>query len=173
MTTNTKSLALLITTTAMIALGVAAASAQDRAQAPQPEVTQASQDGDHRGGGRHEGRRGGMFGGHMSGRALAGVFAEIDADGSGSVTQAEIDTFRAAKVAEVDQTGDGALSLEEFETLYNALTRSRMVSAFQGLDADGDGVVTPAEMDQRFGNIVDRMDRDDDGALTLGRGRRG
>jgi Ca2+-binding EF-hand superfamily protein len=95
------------------------------------------------------------------------LFEEIDADGDGAVTQAEIDAFRAAKVAGADTSGDGALSIEEFDTLYREFTRWRMVRAFQELDTDGDGVISQAEMDRRFGRVVEQMDRDGDGALTL------
>ena len=40
-----------------------------------------------------------------------------------------------------------------------------MVDRFQDLDAEGDGAVTQAEMDKRFGSIVERMDRNDDGQV--------
>ncbi|MEM7487753.1 MAG: EF-hand domain-containing protein, partial [Pseudomonadota bacterium] len=121
-------------------------------------------------GGRHgRGHRGGMRGGEM----FRDVFDAADADGDGTVTQAEIDAYRDARVSEVDVSGDGALSIEEFDTLYRDLTRSRMVDAFQALDADGDGQISAEEMDRRVARFVERMDRDGDGALTLQRpGRR-
>lgn len=116
--------------------------------------------------GHHYGKRGG-------GEMFGAMFAKIDADGDGMVTQEEIDTYRAEKLTEFDASGDGALSIEEFDELYRELTRKRMVRAFQRLDADGDGVITAEEMDAQFGNIVERMDRDGSGALSLkGRGNR-
>ena len=49
-----------------------------------------------------------------------------------------------------------------------------MVDTFQDFDADDDGVVSAEELDLRFGDIVEWMDCDGDGALTLqDRGRRG
>ncbi|WP_417588896.1 EF-hand domain-containing protein [Pararhodobacter oceanensis] len=93
------------------------------------------------------------------------IITSIDADGDGAVTQAEIDSFRSALVAGADTTGEGDISLGEFETIYLELTRDRMVDTFQELDADGDGVVTQAEMDGRFGSIVAQMDRNGDGQL--------
>ncbi len=105
------------------------------------------------------------------------IMEKVDANGDRAVTQDEIDTFRAATVANADASGDGGISLDEFETIYLELTRNRMVDAFQKLDEDGDGVVTQAEMDAKFGNVVDRMDRNDDGKLDRedrkGHGRKG
>ena len=94
------------------------------------------------------------------------LFSQVDANGDGSITQEEVDAFRADKVSAVDTNGDGALSIEEFDTIYREMTRSRMVRAFQSLDADGDGIISSDEMDSRFGAIVKRMDRNGDGALS-------
>ncbi|MEB8388521.1 EF-hand domain-containing protein [Rhodobacteraceae bacterium KMM 6894] len=121
--------------------------------------------------------------GHRGGRGKMGqIMEKVDADGDGAVTQAEIDTFRASLVEGADVSGDGDISLDEFDSIYLDLTRNRMVDAFQKLDEDGDGVVTQAEMDKRFGNVVERMDRNNDGKLDRddrgrrdrkGKGRRG
>lgn len=105
------------------------------------------------------------------------IMEKVDANGDRAVTQEEIDTFRASVVADADTSGEGDISLDEFETIYLDLTRERMVDAFQKLDADGDGVVTQAEMDKRFGDVVERMDRNDDGQLDrqdrVGRHKKG
>ena len=127
--------------------------------------------------GKHHGGRHGMGGHGMGGRGgmFRAVFMQIDADKDGKITQAEIDAFRDAKVSGADTSGDGALSIEEFDTIYREMTRSRMVDAFQRLDDDGDGQISKAEMDTRFGNVVKFMDRNGDGALSMedrGRGRR-
>ena len=104
--------------------------------------------------------------GSRGGRGMFGqIMQKADADGDRAVTQAEIDTFRASLVEGADTSGEGDISLDEFEAIYLELTRERMVDAFQRLDADGDGVVTQAEMDNRFGNVVERMDRNGDGKL--------
>ncbi len=163
---------------ALSGAGIGMAVAQTTGGAPETssdeapaERTEVSRDrGDHRGRGGHRGGKG--FGMRGNSEIFRTVFAEVDADGDGSVTQDEVDAYRAAKVGEADASGDGALSIEEFDTLYRQFTRPRMVDAFQDLDADGDGVISPAEMDARFGDIVERMDRDGDGALTVQRGRR-
>ncbi|SFR10466.1 EF-hand domain-containing protein [Poseidonocella sedimentorum] len=114
------------------------------------------------------GKKGARMGGFgPMGVNVAAIFAEIDADGDKSITQADIDAYRADKVASVDASGDGALDIEEFDDLYRSFTRERMVDIFQVFDADGDGSVSSEELDARLGNVVERMDRDDDGALTL------
>ncbi len=149
-------------------IGAAVAQTQDapapRAQAERPadpEITRA----DHRGDRQRRGHRGGMRGGEI----LRDIFRAADTDADGTVTPAEIEAYRSAQLAEVDTSGDGALSIEEFDTLYRGLTRSRMVDAFQALDADGDGQISPEEMDRRVERLIERMDRDGDGALTLRR----
>ncbi|WP_167766807.1 EF-hand domain-containing protein [Jannaschia formosa] len=124
--------------------------------------------GEH--GGHH--RRGGGFGqfGPMDGMQL---FEEIDADGDGAVTQAEIDAFLDTQLEGADGDGDGALTLEEFAPIFFERMRPRMVDAFQRLDEDGSGTITGEEIDDRFGRMVERMDRDGDDALSPQDGRRG
>lgn len=117
--------------------------------------------GDFRGHGKNHGKREG-------GEMMRQILQKIDADGDGAVTQAEIDTFRSTVVTETDASGDGNISLAEFETIYLQMIRNKMVDAFQRLDEDGDGMVTQAEMDAKFGIIVERMDRNDDGKLDRG-----
>lgn len=130
-------------------------------------------DDDHR---RFDRSRFGGREGHGDGaQMMLKLFAQIDADDNGEVTQAEIDAYRSAQISGADASGDGNLSIEEFDTLYRAFTRERMVDAFQRLDDDGDGQITPAELDLRLDGVVERMDRNGDGVLTIQdrRGRRG
>lgn len=150
---------------AVIAGGTIVATAQDTpdGREARAQVIQA----DHRGGGGERGHRG-HHGGTGSGMFRT-VFEAVDVDGDGSVTIEEIDAYRAARLAEVDGSGDGALSIEEFDTLYRAFTRPRMVDAFQALDADGDAQIAAEEIDTRVSRLVERLDRDGDGTLTLQR----
>ena len=119
-------------------------------------------------GGRAFGRRGGRGGAAMQ------FFADADANNDGSLTQAEVDQFLADQLTNADTDGDGAVGLEEFQVIYMERTRPRMVDAFQTLDDDGDGTVTAAELSDRFGAIIERLDRNGDDALSAeDRGRRG
>ena len=95
------------------------------------------------------------------------LFESVDADGDGKLTQAEIDKVRNDRHAAHDADGDGNLSLEEFAGLWHETTRPLTVRAFQMLDTDGDAVVTRAEYDRPFAGIVERLDRDRDGALSM------
>ncbi len=108
------------------------------------------------------------------GRGAMAMLRSFDTDGDRALTQAEIDAGIAARVASADADGDGALSLAEFGTVWEDMTETRRVRAFQRLDPNGDASVTTAELEARFGGIVERMDRNGDGQLDQAdRGRRG
>ena len=167
---------LLVLSAAVLAASATAALAQDAApdKADRPNASDPDfQRVDDRG--ERDGRGGGRHGGRGGPDVIAGLFEQADADGDGAITQAEIDAFRAAEVARADAGGDGGLDIAEFETLYREYTRPAMVDVFQDLDENGDGTVDAAEMDARFGDVVERLDRDGDDALSVedrGRGRR-
>ena len=95
------------------------------------------------------------------------MFDSIDADGDGTLTQAEIDKARNDRHAVHDADGDGNLSLEEFAGLWHETTRPLTVRVFQMLDTDGDAVVTRAEYDRPLAGIVEWLDRDGDGGLSM------
>ena len=110
---------------------------------------------------KFSGRKGG-FGGAFGPEILA----QVDANKDSSISQDEINAFRTTKVTAADTTKDGALSLDEFSVAYNEMMRARMVDAFQKFDDDGNGSITSAELDTRFGTIVAQMDRNGDGVLS-------
>ncbi len=166
--THSKRTIILFTVAAVLGSSAMTAVAQD-ASAPNVTAEQAVQTPGAKPGfwaglrakfsGGHGPRRGG-------GEMMQTLMIAIDADKSGSITQAEIDTFRAAKLALTDTSKDGALNLDEFAAAYNNMLKNRMVDAFQNLDDDGNGSITTAELDARFGSVVASMDRNGDGALS-------
>ena len=116
---------------------------------------------DHRGGGMD------LFDGGPVALAAMDMFSAFDANGDSRLSQAEIDQVRNDRLAAHDADGDGNLSLEEFAGLWHETTRPLTVRVFQILDADGDGVVTRAEYDRPLANIVEQLDRDRDGNLSM------
>ena len=123
-------------------------------------------------GASHVGHRDGGHGMDLPGNGQLAVsamemFDAIDADGDGKLTQAEIDKARNDRHATHDANGDGNLSMEEFAGLWHETTRPLTVRAFQMLDADGDAAVTRAEYDRPLAGIVEMLDRDRDGGLSM------
>ena len=116
---------------------------------------------DHRDGGMD------LFDGGPVALAAMDMFSAFDANGDNRLSQAEIDQVRNDRLAAHDANGDGNLSLEEFAGLWHETTRPLTVRAFQILDADGDGVVTLVEYDRPLANIVEQLDRDGDGSLSM------
>ncbi len=95
------------------------------------------------------------------------MFDTIDEDGDGKLTQTEIDQMRNGHHAKYDANGDGNLDLEEFTGLWQETTHPLTVRVFQVLDKDGDAIVTRAEYDRPLAGIVERLDRNDDGVLSI------
>jgi len=101
-----------------------------------------------------------------SGTMMGLMFEEADADKDGKLTQAEIDAYRDARFTRYDANSDGKLSLDEFEGLLQEITKPMTVRAFQMHDPDGDAAITKEEFDRPTAGLVERLDRDDDGALS-------
>jgi len=115
---------------------------------------------------------GGMMGQGMKGRAMS-MMRAFDANSDGKLTQAEIDAARDARLAKYDANGDGALDLSEYQALWLDAMREKMVDRFQYLDANGDGTVTASEFRAPYAALVQRMDHNDDVALSRDDMRRG
>jgi len=95
-------------------------------------------------------------------------FEEIDADGNGEVTQAEMDAIKAARFATADTNGDGALSLEELSAQAAERAAAHAERMLEKRDANGDGVLSPDEMTKshRSGKMMDRFDTDGNGSIS-------
>ncbi len=103
-------------------------------------------------------------GGH-GGAMVREMLASVDTNGDGALSQEEIDAAVNARFAEFDADNSGGLSLEEFQALWAEITRPIAVRAFQFLDPDGDANIAREELADRFGSVVARFDRNDDGVL--------
>ncbi|MGE4247683.1 MAG: EF-hand domain-containing protein, partial [Parvibaculaceae bacterium] len=108
-----------------------------------------------------------MHGHHGMGMHRVRAFMErYDTNKDGKVTQDEINANRADWLTEFDTDKDGALTLQEFQSLWLKARHERMVREFQRFDRDGDGKVTLEEYQRPLSEIVERMDRNDDGAIS-------
>jgi Ca2+-binding EF-hand superfamily protein len=99
------------------------------------------------------------------------AFEEIDSDGDGRITQAEMTEQMQARFDGADADGDGALSREELITRMTARHAEKIGQRadrmIERTDADGDGQLSMQELqDGRQGAMMARMDRDGDGAVS-------
>lgn len=107
--------------------------------------------------------------------AMAGGFdfAAADADSDGKVTAEELQSWRAARAAALDADGDGRISADELVAAQMRAAEARATARAERMiarfDTDGDGLITAAELlagGDRLAAMFDRIDRDEDGALT-------
>ena len=102
---------------------------------------------------------------HHGSRATA-HFEQMDANGDGALTQAEVDAFRAQRASAMDANGDGVVSFEEAKAAREAKREERARARFNRQDANGDGVVTVDEIGGRAAKMFERLDANGDGVVT-------
>ncbi|MBL4617531.1 MAG: hypothetical protein JKY46_07515 [Robiginitomaculum sp.] len=101
---------------------------------------------------------------NFDGGSLAGLSALTNLDGffghnmewdtndDGEVSKDEIKAAKAKEMSKYDKNRNRSLSLSEYENLWMAKQRNRMVDQFQDLDEDGDGKVTEKEFAAKANN---------------------
>ena len=99
------------------------------------------------------------------------TFQELDSDGDGGITIAEVKARSAARFAENDTNGDGKLSAEELTAAVAARAAERaaagMARMIEWRDSDGDGMLSQAEMaDDAGSRMFMRLDANDDGTIS-------
>lgn len=108
------------------------------------------------------------------GPMLAQIFDTVDADKDGKITAEEFAAHRKARAASVDANNDGKLSAEEIAAMHmqgaQDRANARAARMIERMDADGDGLLSAAELASGQGGMpaamFDRLDADGDGAVS-------
>lgn len=99
-------------------------------------------------------------------------FSTLDVDGSGEITQEDLDALRENRFADIDSNGDGAVSKDEFMAASAARAGERAGEMFDRLDADGDGALSRDVLESRdgrgrgAGRLLERADADGSGGVS-------
>lgn len=96
-------------------------------------------------------------------------FEELDANGDGEVTRAEMQANGQARFEKADTDGDGYLSVAELEAGAQAKARRFIGLLMSRADANDDGKLSIEEMRDAAPNraaVFDEMDTDGSGGLT-------
>jgi len=103
---------------------------------------------------------------------LKQIFKRLDADGDGSLTEAEYvgrSRFAAETARKIfhasDANGDGKVT--EAEYIDNRTVTDKAKEVFFWLDADDDNVMTRQEVAARIDRVFKEMDADGDGRVTI------
>jgi Ca2+-binding EF-hand superfamily protein len=120
------------------------------------------------------------FAGPMGGRGGPGgmnpmgmLFDTFDTDSDGKITRSEFEDIRGQLFASADSDGNGSFDLDGFSSIWTTLMDGPAVRMFQGMDKDGDLTVTAEEHAERSRNMIERMDRNDDGVISKADFKRG
>ena len=101
----------------------------------------------------------------------APTFEELDVDGSGEITAEDLEALRANRFGEIDANGDGSVSEAEFMAHATARAEERAAGMFARLDADGDGQLSRDVLESRQGRgmgqrLLTRFDADNSGGVS-------
>lgn len=103
---------------------------------------------------------------HARGFDGAGMFERLDRNGDGEITRAEIEAARAQRIEAYDIDNDGELDRREYTEMVLDQARDRANTRFDRLDDDNDGFIGVREMTARFDRMIERLDKNGDGALS-------
>lgn len=103
---------------------------------------------------------------------LRPAFSDLDVNGDGQITKADIEARQAARFAAIDTDGNGTLSAQELITAARAKSESRIKTRTEKMlgrrDANGDGVLSAEEIAPKaMPRLFKRLDTDGDGAVSL------
>jgi hypothetical protein len=90
----------------------------------------------------------------------------LDTDKDGKVTLKEIDEEIGRVFGAADLKNDGKLTPEEFQRRGQMFMQLRVMTLFDLLDANGDGVLTKQELEAPAARWFKRYDKNNDGFIT-------
>jgi Ca2+-binding EF-hand superfamily protein len=95
-------------------------------------------------------------------------FSQLDADGDGQITKAEMQQHHMARFSKVDTDQDGVLSRAELEAEGRQRVEEHVSRMIERHDANGDGVLSPDEMarPEKAGKMFERLDADNSGGIS-------
>lgn len=96
------------------------------------------------------------------------TFEQLDTDGNGEISQAEMENMRAARFSQADTDGDGKLTLEEMQAAGGKRSAERAAERFAKLDANGDNALSMDELPKprRAGKMFEKLDADNSGGIS-------
>lgn len=95
-------------------------------------------------------------------RQGAQSFEAMDINGDGMITPAEMDAVASAKFEASDLNGDGMLDADEMQAQFMA----RMDERMGGKMGERMGDRTPPPLNMMMGRMMDRLDANDDGMIS-------
>lgn len=96
------------------------------------------------------------------------TFEQIDSNGDGEISGAELSAVNAARFAARDTNGDGFLDREELEAAAAKRSAVRINRMMRHVDSDGDGQLSQEEIAARRdpARMLSRFDADGSGTLS-------
>ncbi|WP_099826351.1 EF-hand domain-containing protein [Oceaniglobus indicus] len=104
------------------------------------------------------------------------TFSELDVNGDGAIDQGDLDAHAAARFDAVDTDGNGAISAAEMEAemMQRAKDRNqdRAARMIERMDRNDDGALDRSELDgmrgkgDRGGRMLERADTDGNGSVS-------
>ncbi|WP_171209741.1 MULTISPECIES: EF-hand domain-containing protein [unclassified Ruegeria] len=96
------------------------------------------------------------------------TFQELDANGDGEISEAEVTAYGQQRFSTADADGDGQLSVEEMLASAQARASDRVTKMFEKYDADEDGFLSQEELPKprRGAKMFERIDADGNGTIS-------